>query len=919
MSRAVRISAALVVLVGAAVLGFLATASLGPERLEEQVLLWLEKTTGRPAVVGSLRLRLGLPVQLEGRDLRLWDGALTAERASARIDVFSLLIGRPRLTRLRLDGAHLQIERLPEGTWQPPIFRSRDESDAELALEPLRIIEGTLRLLLARPFLADTLVVRRSRISVLHPALDGSSKPVRLDLQSVNGRLLHSRLFGDARLFLRLRVASEGQERGVLEWNGTRASDARIDVTMAATGLDLAVLAPYLRGFRRGAHLRGRVDGVAEFSTPQRGVHTLGLDLAARGFSAGEAGERPLEVDTLSLRMGVGLSEDRVSLEGARISAAGLDFVVDAGIDRPLSEDSLATVRLALAELSVDPESARSLAGWLPRTGRERFLSLAERVRSGRLVQSELRGRATLGRWRAALAGRLAHLPEGFVLSAGLDDVAIQVDEANRLEHLSGRLSFEEDTLEIERASADLNGGPLPSLNLSFQGLSKVLASPAERRELTSGARALVGVTPLWDLLRPEPGAPRSPPPRIELYLDHLTHPALLWPLRDVAVELQLEPDSDGVRMQVRECHWAGVMLDGAVDWTLAPERRIDVRLVASEARTASPALEQLAEDVDPPSDAAEELALEHAWASGRVEVGPVSGPSWQHEGLRARFRAVGGEIRLGEVDIDLAPQGALVGRIDLDLGHPDRVPYVAQLAILDGDASALVKLFGADPEVVTGRVALGARRAGSLGPGRPLLHDTNGRLGLSARDGTLRRTVPPMLALALASGTFNPFATLERLRYERVESTLLVAQGRLSTDALELDGPDLRLFASGSVDMSERPYALDVEVVLFLFRQLDRALELIPLLNVLLLGENQNLVAAYFDLMGTWDEPIASAKPLRTIEEGPTEVLTRSIPGIVTRGMKALGGLLWTPSPEASAPADPVADADPPSARSAQ
>jgi hypothetical protein len=435
---------------------------------------------------------------------------------------------------------------------------------------------------------------------------------------------------------------------------------------------------------------------------------------------------------------------------------------------------------------------------------------------------------------------------------------------------------------------------------------------------MVSGAEALVGVTPLWERLRPQPGAPESAPPRIALHLDHLNHPALLWPLRDVAVELQLETGSDGLRMAVSQCHWAGVVLDGEVDWALSPERRIGIRLAAQAPSADGAELGPIAESLSDPLPTAEGEA--HPWAAGRVEVGPVAGPGWRHRALRARFAAVGGEIRLEEVSAELAPRGSLVGTADLDLGLADRVPYRAQLAVTGGDASAITALFGADPDLVTGDVALAARLQGTLVPERPLLHDANGRIGLSARDGTLRRSVPPMLALALASGAFNPFSKLDRIRYERIESALFVSEGQLSSDALKLDGPDLRLFASGSIDMRESPYALDVEVVLFLFRQLDRALELIPLLNVLLLGENENLLAAYFELVGTWDQPVASAKPLRTIEEGPTDLLTRRIPSIVSQGVKALGGLLFAPS--SKAPPDPTgaegraeADAKPPAA----
>jgi len=922
MSRAARVLLALVVCALAAASGFQATSRLAPEQLEEQVLGWLERATGRPAEIASLRIKVGLPVQLEGSGLRLWDGALTAERASARIDVISLLVGRPRLTSLRLDGAHLRVEKLPKGTWQPPIFGKPPAPRPEPALEPLRAIEGVFRLLLARPFLADTLIVRRSRISLIHPPPSGDGEPVRIELANLGGRLLHSRLFGDARLFLRSRVFTDGVDRGVLEWNGSRATDASIHVTMAATGFDLAVVEPYLRGLRGRAHLIGVVDGVVDYATAHAGVGELELELAARHFSAslGERGARPLAVEALSVKMGVDVSEDRVSLRGTHVSAGGLDFGLDGALERPLGEDSPARLTVTLAELTVDPESARSLAGWLPSAGRERFLSLVERLRSGHVVAAEVSGEASLGRWRDSLAGHFDRLPDGFELSARLDDVAIQVDEANLLEQLDVDLAFADDTLTAADASALLNGEPLPNLDLSFQGLSTMLATAVARPERASGARALVGITPLWEMLRPEPGtsAPASAPSRIELELDHLSHPALLWPISDVRVELQLEAGSEGLHTSLHHGRWGAAEIDGEIDWTLGPERRLAIRLVAASPTAGTPGPAAELATLPPPERARPGPGEDRAWASGRVQIGPVAGTRWRHRALRARVEAVAGEVRLDQLEVELEPGGLLVGSVGLDLGHADRVPYRAQLAVRDGDASALTHLLGADPDLVTGWVALGARLAGTLVPGRPLLHDANGRMGLSARDGTLRRSVPPMLALALASGAFNPFASVDRIDYERLESTLRMSDGVLSSDALELDGPDLRLFASGSIDLRESPPVLDAEVVLFLFRQLDRALELIPLVNVLLLGENDNLLAAYFGLVGPWDEPIASAKPLRTIEEGPTDLVTRRIPAIVTKGIKALGGLIWRPKPDASQ-AGPAGDAESPAARSAR
>jgi len=139
--------------------------------------------------------------------------------------------------------------------------------------------------------------------------------------------------------------------------------------------LDLALIEPYLRGVRERARLAGAVDGVLEFTTPAAGEAALEVDLGARGFAAslGEEGARPLAAESLSVRMGLDLSARSLSLRDARIRAGDLDFDLQGAIERPLAEGSPTRMTLGLAELPLDPESTRSLAGWLPEAARERF------------------------------------------------------------------------------------------------------------------------------------------------------------------------------------------------------------------------------------------------------------------------------------------------------------------------------------------------------------------------------------------------------------------------------------------------------------------------------------------------------------------------------------------------------------------
>ena len=80
---------------------------------------------------------------------------------------------------------------------------------------------------------------------------------------------------------------------------------------------------------------------------------------------------------------------------------------------------------------------------------------------------------------------------------------------------------------------------------------------------------------------------------------------------------------------------------------------------------------------------------------------------------------------------------------------------------------------------------------------------------------------------------------------------------------------------------------------MLFLFRPVDDVLGKIPIVNFLLLGPNRNLLAATYELSGTWEEPNVQLAPLETFTSGPGTLVFERLPSIVARGLEALGGLI--------------------------
>ena len=914
LRRLARIIAALLVFVVAAAAGVYVAAGLAPERLRAEVERLLTEATEGPVSMGSLRLVVGFPLHLDARDLRIWGGALTVERASARIDVFALLTGRVRLSRLSLVGAHLRIQRGSGGVWSPAWLDRHTpapESAAEPALAPLLAIDAVVRSLLERPLLADTLQVARSRVSYVHDFSDSGGEVVSLWLDGVHGRLQHSRLLGDAELSLHARLLGEDGPRGSFEWEGARNRKTGMRLTMAATEFELATLVPFLDPGPSPAQLSGRLSGVIDYATGDRDQGRLDLDLVTRdfGLGAGPESPEPFAADHLATRMRVQIDPHHVEVSGARIERGDLEFDLEAVVARPLGRTSNTALTLSMQD--VDLVRTRALIAWLPEATREGASDLADSVLAGRIPSMQAHGAARLEDWQGLMAGSADVLPSALRIAVDVEDVAIAVGEADRLDQVTGTLVWSEDHLTVRHVRGDLNGEPLPTLDLEILGVDHLLASDRRWRLIPSGAVPLAGLTPLWEFL--QPGDPESDElaPRVVFELDHLDHPAFLWPLDDVRATF--EPNEQGVRIALDRALWAGVPLRGSIAYDFVPEPRILGTFAAgpiaeasgepagvTERRAGRPPEQEI--DIERVAGSLP-AAAELVWAEGRFSLGAIERGPWRQRTARGRFRAVRGEIHLEEVEVVLSPAGQLAGRIAIDLAHDDRVPYELNFTLVGGDTGALLHQWGFQGQLATGSLDLRGGLAGTLRPGAPLFEGVSGLLMLEASDGVIRRSVPPLLAVALASETFAGFTNHEDIRYTRCVTALLFDDGRVSTDAFNLDGPDLRMFASGRLDLARPPHGIEAEVVLFLFRQIDRAIEKIPILNSILLGENENLVAAYFELEGPWEDPVARSRPLRTLREGPGSGVIQGIPRVVERGVRAIGELLGSAPGSEGAP----------------
>jgi len=884
--------------------GFGIASQLAPERLRREAESRLGQALGGPVSIGALRFEPGLGLSLVAENVTAWPQEagprLAVEKVEARLRPLGWLTGGPALGAIRLDGARLAIERDRKGGWSPPwLARAFAGSEtpapapAEPWLVPLSALDALARELLSGPGFADGIELHGARI-VFDDARPPGRSPVSLSLEGVEAKLRRHRILGGSELFVSGRLLEGGSERGTLELLGSRKRGGGVELALATTSLDLATLAPYLQLQDPPLPLSGTLSGYIGSRSEEGGDSTLEVDLVASGLRSvipplAGVEARPFEAGRIDLAGFFDISPGQLRLRELRFENGRLRLELAGRIARPVTNQAKAELSLALRDLAI--EDLRDLLGWLPEIRREQAEGALERIEAGRLARFQLGGATTLGAWQEFLTGRTRELPQRFSLEADVADARLRVGDTDRLEGLSGHLAWTGDRLEVAGARGSIDGNPLPVLDLSLDGVSNFLAGDPERRRLEPGGQTLRGIGALADVLEGDPTKPSQPiSTRIHVAIDTLDHPSLLWPIERLSAVVSLAPE--GVRVDELSGVWAGVPIAGEAVFREHPERTAQVKLASSAPISEPPARRG------------------RGWAEGRFEVEQLTTKVWSHERGKGHFVATAARFDFDEIEATLAPSGRVAGTATLDLGRVDSVPYRVSFTIDDGDVSGLATQLELPGDFATGRIDLAGSFEGTLTPGAKDSKAVTGLLSARARKGEIRKVLPAVTALALASRSFNPFTGRDEIRYDEASAVLEFGGGEMRTSAFSIDGPDLRVFADGKLSLVSEQHELDANVVLFLFRQIDNLIGKIPVLNLLLLGSNENLLAAYFDLHGPWADPDAELVPLRSLATGPATLVFEGLPFLVRRSLQAVGAI---DGDVGSAPARPFAAEPPP------
>jgi len=886
-----RISIGLAVFAAAAVVGFALARPLAPASLHREIEARLAETLGSTVSIGDLRLSFGWGVLLEATDITAWPAqggpGLQVTRAVAELRPFAHLTGQNRIRELRLERPVLRVTHRPGDAATPEPLAAFFEilSGQPLATDEtpeapqslLANLETFVQNALGDWAIADTLEIADGRITYRDW---GNGAERTLDISQLSGQLSRP-LLGDTHLAARGRVGAAPDSSGWFEWRAEASPGGPLRITLAVTEIDSAPFLPWLQHLRPHADLHAQLSGAIYLESDQPGHLNAEFDLIAHAPKR-EASPTGSKTDPVALTGSVQISPEELRIAGGRLTSDDLSVELDATLGRPLGPDAPAELALALRDVTV--VDLRRAIGWLPEVRREEAEALLASVREGRLRLLRAGGTTTIRDWQRFLVGRSETFPRNFVIDAELAETTVHVEGDDYLESLTGRLWWTGYRAEFRGLSARLNGHPLPRLDLTVEGLPHFFASDPAARAISAGAPPLEGLRTLWLATR---GATREQDSQatttLELEIDHLHHPMFYWPLEDAVARLESHPA--GVRISVERGSWAGVPITGAVEWRLEPTEQVEARFAALPA-TGSPA----------------RPGPRPNWAQGRFRSGAFESERWNQESITGAFALRGSTLALDEVVIALAPWGRAKARGQLDLGQRDTVPVDLRFEITDGDLPTLAAGVGLSRSFTTGTVDATGVLETKLRAGDWSASDLGGHVAVDARHGVLRRNPSP----GPAEKTATPADRPREIQFDTLESELRFESGVLRTDELALEGPDLRAFASGSVDLTANPPAVDAEFVVFLFRPVDSLLGWIPVVNILLLGPNDNLVAAHYRLDGPVDDPDATLLPLRSFTSGPGTVVFEGLPALVRRGIGALGTLFERPEP--AAPPGPAA-----------
>jgi hypothetical protein len=438
--------------------------------------------------------------------------------------------------------------------------------------------------------------------------------------------------------------------------------------------------------------------------------------------------------------------------------------------------------------------------------------------------------------------------------------------KAPPLENVSAEIRVRGNRLEVYDLRMIRSGGALPEIDVTVQGLHRLAHLPRDERYLPAGPGVSTpGLGPAFSSLSGG-GRPDGEVTRVVLSDLALAHPIFVLPIRNATAVVSFP--SGNVLVESFDGVLGGAPAKGRGLWD-RENNRVVVDIVYQD------------------GDAPEGVPPTSPWVEASCDFESVYFGPWRAEKLGAHVRGIGSQVEIREVD-GWMTEGTLLAEGTADLSQEGHAPVQISFELTDAHATDVADTLELTEGTLDGVLDARGSVDGRLDPEIPFLAQAQIDLQVEIEDGTLAN-LPVTVTLARLSSPTGWGALFGRpLGFEQMDMRLRTESGTLHISDFELRASELRMLCAGRIELMDEGRPIDLLLALLLFRGMDRVIGTVPWIGDWVLGEDESLVAFYFRLEGTWEEPDGRYVPPDTLRaaSGWAERL-------VVGGVRRLGKLL--------------------------
>lgn len=915
--RIIWVAIALSAVLAAGLAGFFLAFHVAPEQARQRAEKSLAAILRCPVRVEEARLQIlgGLmivanqvsacPAEASSED-PTQNPALQAKQLRAEVDTLSLLLQKPELEALALVEPTLHLERAHDGTWNLPLLQPQalteapDISDGKPKEQDLLAdIEAGARavaaVLLYQKWSHTDLEIENAQISFLDRAPFAKNEAAfAMQLQNFSARYHRGRFFRAAKFEARGNLARTDLQTSEFRITGEQNVFENVALKLELLDFDLLLLAPYVT--RRhpdlvpGGHVRGMIELFRDETTPW----SLAIDLASEDFQTQPLREQheasrpdPIHIE---LQTKVSASGAQIAIEDARLAFDDLIVRGTGAVRRPLGWGTEANLDLAFQDLSLG--KFKTILQWAPPELQQRVDPWLAPVEAAFLPSFKLHLESPLRFLTKDKKFDPKPLLEKLEASVTLVDTKMRIENGLLTIH-RGEIRGNKDQLEIRDGRFSVDGKHGPILDVKIDGYPLLLASQKLTHPLLQDVAPLPGILLPGEIFH-DPGEPISEW-ELTIDMDQLSHPWFLWPMEDL--RLLIYRHAKGQHYAIDQGIWGNAVVRGTGEYTIGNPPKLQIQLQARPSTAAARAVAQ----GDP------------VWSHGRWKMHYPKEPKNPLQTLAGRYTLQYTNARLFDVQAPIGEAGLLTGNAIFEAGDPTQLPMDFHFQITKSELPDVTKILGFDGASVIGKVDATGHLVGSFHLGQPRLADLQGQCMATGSNGEINRQLPVLFALARLTDTLNPFKSRETIPFKTIETKLHLDDGMLRVKSFELSGPEIRIIATGTIDLSADEHPTQLIIGTFFFRFVDQIVKLLPWIGKKLMGKDQGIFGLYFAVDGPWDEQVARVTTLETLEKGPASIFFEAIPDALRSAVDLTREASSAPNAAPTAPETPESTAPQP------